>query len=136
MNFETLKETVITWAANVGIKVIVAVIILIIAFKIINAVTNTLKKNLEEKSKLDVTIARTLSHLIKIALQILVLVCLIGYLGIETSGISAVIASLGVCVGLAVNGTLSNLAGGVMILLTRPFKIGDYISVQGTEGTV
>ena len=69
-------------------------------------------------------------------LKCLVVVCLIGYLGIDTSGLTALIASLGVCVGLAVNGALANLAGGVLILVTRPFKVDDFIEGQGVSGTV
>ena len=58
------------------------------------------------------------------------------YVGIDTSGLTALIASFGVCVGLAVNGALSNLAGGVLIIVTRPFKVDDYIEAQGVSGTV
>ena len=65
-----------------------------------------------------------------------VVIALIGYVGIDTSAITALIASLGVGVGLAINGTLSNFAGGVLILITRPFKDDDYIQACGYEGTV
>ena len=60
----------------------------------------------------------------------------VGYLGIDTSALTALIASFGVCIGLAVNGALSNLAGGVLILVTRPFKVDDFIEAQGVSGTV
>lgn len=72
----------------------------------------------------------------KVALKVLVVIALIGYVGIDTSAITALIASLGVGVGLAINGTLSNFAGGVLILITRPFKDDDYIQACGYEGTV
>lgn len=129
-------DTVIDWATTSGIRLVIAIVILIVAFKIINVAVSKISKKLYDKGKLDETIAKTLSYGVKILLKILVVVCLIGYVGIETGGISALIASLGVSIGLAVNGTLSNLAGGVMILITRPFKLGDYISAQGYEGTV
>ena len=133
---ETLLTTILNWLLTVGVKVVIALVILLISFKIIGSVCDKLEKKLSARKELDITLVRTLSYVAKVALKGLVIICLIGYLGIETSGISAVIASLGVCAGLAVNGTLSNLAGGVMILLTRPFKVGDYISAQGMEGTV
>lgn len=133
---EKMLSVVTEWASTTGIKVIISLVILLISFKLINKVCKKLEKTLEAQEKLDTTLTRTLSYLAAIALKGLVVICLIGYLGIETSGISAVIASLGVCAGLAVNGTLSNLAGGVMLLLTRPFSVGDYISAQGCEGVV
>ena len=129
-------NSVVSWATTSGIRLVIAILILIITFKIINVVVNKIFKKLLEQGKLDVTLTKTLGYAAKVGLKILVVVCLIGYVGIETSGLSAIIASLGVCVGLAVNGTLSNLAGGVMILITRPFKLGDYILAQGHEGTI
>ncbi|MBQ0037335.1 MAG: mechanosensitive ion channel family protein [Clostridiales bacterium] len=129
-------STITAWITNVGLNVLVALIILLISFRIINTVSKRISVKLAASDKLDETLTKALCNVATIALKVLVVVCLIGYLGIETSGISAVIASLGVCVGLAVNGTLSNLAGGAMILITRPFKVGDYISAQGYDGTV
>ena len=133
---EDVLKTVISWVTGTGIKVVIALIILLISFAIINAVAKKLAAKLLGAQKIDQTLTKALCNAGSIALKILVVISLIGYLGIETSGISAVIASLGVCVGLAVNGTLSNLAGGVMLLLTRPFKVGDYIVAQGNEGVV
>ena len=69
-------------------------------------------------------------------MKIVVAVCLVEYIGIDTGAITALITSMGVCVGLAVNGALANLAGGVMLILTRPFRIDDYIEAQGYAGTV
>ena len=77
-----------------------------------------------------------LAYAFKIGAKAIVVVAMIGYVGIDTSGLTALIASLGVCVGLAVNGALSNLAGGVLILITRPFRIDDFIEAQGYSGTV
>ena len=137
---ESLLASCLAWVASVGlnilVKVVIALVLLLISFRIIATVCRRLKKTLEAKDNFDTTLTRTLCYCAEIALKGLVIICLIGYLGIETSGLSAVIASLGVCAGLAVNGTLSNLAGGAMILLTRPFRVGDYISAQGCEGTV
>lgn len=128
--------TIVNWATTTGVKILIALIILFIAFKIINFVAKKFTKKFENNPKADKTLTKTFIYAGKLILKILVVICLIGYLGIETSGISALIASLGVAAGLAINGTLANLAGGVMILITRPFKVDDYISAQGEEGVV
>ncbi len=123
-------------AIKYGIKIIIALVILFVSFKLINKLGNRFASRLEKNDKVDKTLSRTLMSASKIGMKVLVGVALVGFLGIETSGISTVIASLSVCAGLAVNGTLSNLAGGVLLLITRPMKLGDYISAQGYDGTV
>ena len=133
---QVLQDTVFPWLTTTGIKLLISLLVLLISFRLITRISKKLIKKLTESKKIDRTLAKTLANAAAIGLKVLVVVSLVGYLGIETSGISAVIASLGVCVGLAVNGTLSNLAGGAMILITRPFNVGDYISAQGNEGTV
>ncbi len=130
-----LVATIVNWATNTGIKIVIALIVMFISFKIINAVGKKIAK-IGEKKNADKTIMNVLVYAFKLVLKCLVTVCLIGYLGIDTSAITALIASLGVCIGLAVNGTLSNLAGGVLILITRPFKVDDFIEAQGVSGTV
>ena len=132
---EALKETVAGWATT-GAKVIVALIILLIAFKLINAVARKVEKKLLEAGKLDKTLVKALTNIVKIALKVIVVISLAGFLGIDTTGLAALGAALGVSAGLAVNGALSNFAGGALLLVTRPFKIGDYISAQGYEGVV
>lgn len=131
-----ITSEIVPWLTSTGIKIIIALVILLISFRIINTLCKKLTTTLENKKSLDTTVTRTLGYAASVSLKGLVLICLVGYLGIDTSGLSAVIASLGVCAGLAVNGTLSNLAGGVMLLLTRPFRVGDYISAMGNEGIV
>ena len=141
MNLEAFLSSLQSWVTNVGIKIVIAVIILIISFLVINKISKSIEKkslDFQKKNgkKIDHTVYRTLSYVAKTGLKILVVLALIGYLGIDTSAVSALIASLGVGVGLAVNGTLSNLAGGILLLLTRPFCDGDFISANGYEGTV
>lgn len=128
-------EKIAGWLTSTGIKIVIAVLLLVVSFIIINAVTKAIYKRLQ-KRKADLTLSRVGTSTVRITLKILVLVCLIGYLGIETASISAVIASVGVGISLAVQGTLSNFAGGVIIIVMRPFKIGDYITSNGVEGTV
>ena len=107
MDWEQIWKDVQTWISNTGIKIIIAILILIVSFAIINKIAKKIarrEKKLENAGKVDKTLYRTLSYVFKIVLKILVVVALVGYLGLDTSGISALIASLGVGVGLAVNG--------------------------------
>ncbi len=135
MDWKAFFDSVLNWALNAGIKVLISLIVIFVSFKIINLIAKRIEKSAEKK-KADKTIMRTLAYVFKVGLKIVILVCIIGYLGIDTSGLTALIASLGVCAGLAVNGALSNLAGGVLIILSRPFRIDDYIEAQGYSGTV
>lgn len=124
------------WMATSGIKIVISLVLLLIAFKLVNVFSRHVRRKLLDTQKFDETLCSTLTYVIGVALKVLVVISLVGFVGIETSGITAVVGSLGVCVGLAVNGTLSNLAGGVMILITRPFKIGDRVTAMGNEGIV
>ena len=128
-------STVINWVSTAGLRLILALIILFISFKIINSVSKRIERS-GDKGKLDKTLARTFAYVFKIGLKVIVLVCMVGFVGIDTSGLAALLVSVGACVDLAVRGALSNLAGGILIILTRPFKVDDFIEAQGYSGTV
>ncbi len=135
MSFEQFLNTILNWVTTGGIRLVLAFVILFVSFKLINFFAKKLIAGMEKKN-LDKTISHTIAYVFKIGAKCLIAVCMIGFVGIDTSGITALIASLGVCVGLAVNGALSNLAGGVLIIITRPFKVDDFIEAQGYSGTV
>ena len=128
-------QVLVEWCVNVGVKIIISIIVLIISFKIINFVTKKITKRLEAR-KADATLSRVLVNVTRLSLKILIVLCLVGYLGVQTSSIAAVITSFGVGIGLALQGTLSNFAGGIIIVLMRPFKLDDFIIAQGEKGTV
>ena len=136
--WSAVLNTVVGWCLNTGIKIIISLLILFISFRVINVTSRKISNRLKNNDKYDKTIVKTLTYLGKIAAKIVVVMCIVGYLGIDTSGLTALVTSLGVCAGLAVNGALSNLAGGVIILFTRPFKVDDYIEIPADEisGTV
>lgn len=135
MNFDELFNNLISWSVTAGTRLIISLVILFVSFKIVNIIGRKIEKA-GEKKKADKTIMRTLAYIFRLGVKILIVICLIGFVGINTSGFTALIASLGVGVGLAVNGALSNLAGGFIIILTRPFRIDDFIESQGYSGTV
>ena len=106
MNWENILQTVINWLTTAGIKVVIALILLFVSFKLINwfskKIEKASEKNTTSNMKYDKTLTRTLSNILRILLKVIVCACLVGYLGLDTSGITALIASLGVGVGLAV----------------------------------
>ena len=133
--WENIWNSISGWVLNTGIKIIIALVLFTISFRVITVISRRITKK-GECEKYDKTIMKTLGYVFNIGMKVLVTVGLIGYLGIDTSGITALIASLGVCFGLAVNGAVANIAGGVLIIITRPFKVDDYIEAQGVSGTV
>lgn len=135
VDWSAVWNAILNWCTSTGIKLVIAIVLLILSFKIVNVLTKKIYKKLQNKHA-DETLARVGTQVTRIVLKTLILVCLIGYVGIETASISAVVASIGVGISLAVQGTLSNFAGGVIIIVMRPFKIGDFITTNGESGTV
>ena len=97
-------------------------------------ITGTTK--LMEKRNVEASLASFLNSIIRVSLWLLLIIAIVSMLGIETSSFVALFAGAGMAIGMAMSGTLSNFAGGVMILLFKPFKVGDYIIAQGYEGKV
>lgn len=135
ITWNQLLNNVIKWASTTGIKVLVALLILVLSFNFINFITKKIYKKMK-KRHLDETISRVALNITRFILKLVILVCLVAYVGIETASVSAIIASLGVGISLAVQGTLSNFAGGVIIIIMRPFKLGDFITSNDHSGTV
>lgn len=143
LNLTNLEETVkgfdtdilVSYAIEYGTAILGALLILIFGKMIAKALTR-LSRKLMEKQNIDPTITSFLSNIIYGMLFAMVIVAAIGTLGIETTSVAAVIAAAGLAIGLALQGSLSNLAAGVMIIAFRPFRIGDYIEAAGTAGTV
>ena len=130
-------ESLVPGLQGLAFRVVVAVIIYFIGGKIIKWMRKIMQKALE-RSNVDEGVRQFLDSCAKIALYFILVILVVNQLGIETTSIVAVLGSAGLAVGLALQGSLSNFAGGVLILLFKPFKVGDYIveDTHKNEGTV
>lgn len=128
---EKFQDLIITYAP----KALFAIIIYIIGSYVINLLIKGAKKIMTKKG-IDNTLQKFLSDLLFWALKVLLIVTVIAKLGIETTSFAAVLASVGLAIGLALQGSLGNFAGGVLIMLFKPFKVGDLIEAQGEIGVV
>ena len=116
-------------------KIALALIVWLVGRFIIKKVLKLLEKNKKFQS-LEGTVRTFSSSFIKIAMYVILVAGIVGILGVEMASITAVLASAGVAIGLALQGTLSNLAGGIMLVIFKPFKQGDYVDAAGASGTV
>ena len=130
--FAELLDKVVSF----GIKVLVAVALYFIGGWLIRRIKKMLQKIFEKHDFLDQAIESFIMSITGIALWIILIIAIIGTLGIETTSFAALLAGGGMAIGLALNGTVQNFAGGIMILIFRPFKAGDFIEMQGFTGTV
>lgn len=118
-----------------GLKVLIAFLIYIIGAWIIKKIKGVLARGFERRAT-DAGIASFVQSIVSIALTIMLVIITVGTLGIDTSSIAALLTGGGLAIGLALNGTVQNFAGGLMILVFKPFKAGDYIEVEGHAGSV
>lgn len=115
--------------------VLICVAIYLVARWIIRYIDRLLGRVFERK-RVEISLGKFVRSLVRAALYVIVVITIVRKLGIDTSSFVALLASVGVAIGMALSGTLQNFAGGVMILLLRPFRIGDYVQTQGIEGSV
>jgi small conductance mechanosensitive channel len=134
---KTYIATVTPTLIGILMKLLIAVIILLIGIKVINKICKGLKKSMA-KSRIEPGVSSFLSSLIRYILYFILGMFILGQFGVTTGSVVAVLGSAGLTIGLALQGSLSNFAGGVLILLLKPFVVGDYIvdGGSGKEGTV
>lgn len=135
LSWDVFLSKVIDLGTAFGSRIIGAIIILIVGSWLIRRL-NRLIVSILEKRHVEASLASFIKSLVRITLNFLLVIILISKLGIETSSFIALFASAGVAIGMALSGTLQNFAGGVMILLFKPFKVGDVIEAQGQCGSV
>ncbi len=128
-------DTAIEMAIEYGPKLLLAIIVLIVGLWIIKRVVNVINKGLEA-SNTDPTLAKFLGSLASIVFKALLFISVASMVGIETTSFIAILGAAGLAIGLALQGSLGNFAGGVLILMFRPYKVGDFVDAQGVAGTV
>ena len=130
-----LPEMVHTYVVPLGLKILAAIIVFLLGRWIIKLVKKWMANGLMSRHG-DATLHSFLSNLVSVVLYFILIISIVGILGINTSSLVALLASAGLAVGMSLGGTLQNFAGGVLLVIFRPFKVGDFISSQGHEGVV
>lgn len=134
-HFEKVLDTVIDYGLKLGKNILLALIVYFIASKLIKWVLKLTTKALN-KGKLEPMVVKFVYSIVKIGLYVLLFIAVVSILGIPTTTFVTLFGTVTLSVGLALQGSLANLAGGVLILIFKPFKVGDYIVACGDEGTV
>ncbi|MBT8185571.1 MAG: mechanosensitive ion channel, partial [Eudoraea sp.] len=134
-NYQEHIDNAIDWIWEIFPNVVMAVIILLVGLWVIRILNRLVRKFFLHKDY-DLALESFLQSFISIALKVLLFVLVVTQLGVKSSSLVAMIGAAGLAIGLALQGSLANFAGGVLILLFKPFKVGDFISAQGAEGTV
>ncbi|NJB36208.1 mechanosensitive ion channel family protein [Croceivirga sp. JEA036] len=134
-NYEEHISKAIDWVWKLVPNIILAILLLVVGLWFVRLINKMVRKFFEKKDY-DPTLESFLQSFISIVLKVLLFVLVVTQLGVKTSSLIAIIGAAGLAIGLALQGSLSNFAGGVLILLFKPFKIGDWISAQGVDGSV
>lgn len=135
MSAQDLFKTVANGAVSIALKIVIALVIFWLGRWLIRRVRKMMERIMIRRN-VDVSLRAFLISLVTITMMLFLIIITIGILGIDTTSFIALFASAGLAIGMALSGTLQNFAGGVMILLFRPFRVGDFIEAQGQSGTV
>lgn len=135
-NVDQITTFLTTVGLRVAINVAMAALILVVGFLIAGAVGRAIQHMPERNTRLDPTLANFFASLAKWAIRAVVIIAVLTRFGVETTSLVAALGALTLAIGLALQGALSNVAAGVMIVFFRPYKIGDYVEVAGVAGSV
>ncbi len=135
MNWQSFLSFILEFISSFGIKLLGALIVLVVALKCISWISKLIRTS-PKLDKLDISFRSFLASFTKISLYIVLVITIAMILGVPATSFITILASCGVAVGLALQGSLSNFAGGLMILFFKPFKVGDFIEASGETGTV
>jgi len=141
MNMESIfNEELITQLVQTGtrgaVNVALALLILIVGYLVAGLIKRNVKRLMLKSDRIDETIAAFFSDLVRYGILVIVFIAVLNRFGVETTSLVAAIGAAALAIGLALQGTLSNVAAGVMIVFFRPYKFGDFVDIAGTSGTV
>ncbi|HCC70008.1 MAG TPA: mechanosensitive ion channel protein MscS [Bacteroidales bacterium] len=135
IDIDALLSKIAELATTYGLKLILAIVVLVVGLIIIRTITKGVTRVMT-KANVDASLVPFLKSLISVTLKVLLIISIMSMIGIQMTSFIAVVGAAGLAVGLALQGTLQNFAGGIIILLFKPYKAGDYITTQGYSGTV
>src|SRR5687767_12057140 len=134
-DFQGMRDTAMALLTTFGFKVLGAIVAWIVGRYLIGLAVRLATAALS-RERVDATLGRYLGNIISIALNVVLVVAILGYFGVETTSFAALVAALGIAIGAAWAGLLANFAAGAFLVVLRPFKVGDHVRVAGIEGTV
>lgn len=135
MDIETILSTLASWLVEIAGRLIVGGIVLVVGFRLSKFALKIIVKSRVMK-QIDPAVRSFISNFASISMKVIILITVAGIIGLNMASFITVLGSVGVAVGLSLQGSLSNIAGGLIILIFKPFKIGDFITVDNASGTV
>ena len=129
---QKILDTLYEFITTAGVRLLGAILVVVIGF----VLSGKIAKKIRKSKKMDPTVASFFSSFFEFSVKAIILISSISMLGVEMTSIVAILASAGVAVGLALQGSLANIAGGILLVIFKPYVVGDYIKVAGEEGTV
>ncbi len=135
VNLSAMTQTVTAILTTVGLRILGAIAIWIVGRWLIGVALNVIGRGLR-KQKIDPTLIRYIHSAVAALLNIVLVIAILGFFGVETTSFAALVAAAGVAIGMAWSGLLSNFAGGVFLVILQPFKVGNFVAAAGVTGTV
>ncbi len=135
IDWNQLSQTLANTALAVGLRLLGALVVFMVGRYLISLAVRLVSRALE-RQHVDPTLLRYIGSVVSVSLNVLLVVAILGYFGVETTSFAALVAAMGIAIGAAWAGLLSNFAAGVFVVVLRPFKVGDFISAGGVTGTV
>lgn len=135
LDISRYQDLIVTTATDIGIKIVAAIAFWVVGRWLIGVAVSMVRASLE-RQKVDPTVLRYLGSVITVTLNVLLVVGILGYFGIQTTTFAALIAAAGVAIGMAWSGLLAHFAAGAFLVVLRPMKVGDFVTVAGVTGTV